>query len=143
VTIRRVTEADLEPMERMWRAFSSEASYTPYPANPFEPSLVNEHVALIAEEDSLAVGTVYANVSSPSFGFVFGLYVVPEARRKGVARRLMSEVAHVLRDQGKSHVVLSVDTPNTGARWFYAGLGFEDAARTLRVAVEQLLVQRG
>ena len=52
MVIRRATEADLELMERMWDAFSSEATFTPYPAHPFEPSLVQEHVALVAEDGS-------------------------------------------------------------------------------------------
>lgn len=126
-------------MERLWNAFSEEATFTPYPASRFEPSLVSEHVALIAEDEAAAVGTVYVNVGSPSFGYVFGLYVVPEARRTGVGRDLMREAARAIRDRGKTHVVLSVDTPNANARSFYRELGFEDAARTLRAEVVQLL----
>lgn len=129
-------------MERLWDAFSIEAAYTPYPAHAFDPSLLKEHVGLLAEDGGAAVGTVYANLSSPGFGFVFGLYVVPEARREGIGRDLMRAIARVLRDEGKSHLVLSVDTPNATARSFYAHLGFEDAARTLRAEVGQLLGER-
>jgi ribosomal protein S18 acetylase RimI-like enzyme len=126
-------------MRRLWDEFTAEGTFTPYPSNAFEPALVTDHVALVAEEEGEAVGTVYANVSSPHFGYVFGLYTQPSARRQGVARALMRSVATVLRDQGRRYVVLSVDTPNETARAFYEQLGFVDAARTLRADVEDLL----
>jgi len=137
--IRRAIEADSDAMRRLWDNFSAEAHYTPYPSSPFVPALLTDHIALIAEDDGQPVGTVYANVSSPHFGFVFGLYTRPDARRRGIARALMREVATVLRDEGRKYVVLSVDTPNEGARSFYERLGFTDAARTLRADVDTLL----
>ena len=70
---------------------------------------------------------------------MFGLYTVPAARHRGVARALMRSIAVALRDQGRRYVVLSVDTPNESARALYDRLGFVDAARTLRVDVDRLL----
>jgi ribosomal protein S18 acetylase RimI-like enzyme len=137
--IRRATDRDADAMRRLWDEFSAEAHYTPYPSAPFEPALLTDHVALVAEDEDEPVGTVYANVSSPHFGFVFGLYTRPAARRRGIARALMREIAAVLRDDGRGHIVLSVDTPNDGARAFYERLGFTDAARTLRADVDSLL----
>jgi ribosomal protein S18 acetylase RimI-like enzyme len=137
--IRRATEADVDVMRRLWDEFTAEATFTPYPGNAFEPALLTDHTALLAEEGGEAVGTVYANVSSRHFGYVFGLYTRPAARRRGIARALMRSIAAVLRDQGRGYIVLSVDTPNEGARAFYNRLGFVDAARTLRTDVEDLL----
>ena len=137
--IRRATEADTEVMRELWNDFSAEAHYTPYPSSPFEPALLTDHIALVAEDHAEAVGTVYANVSSPHFGFVFGLYTRPDARRRGIAKALMRAVAATLQEQGQEHIVLSVDTPNEGAREFYERLGFVDAARTLRLDVQSLL----
>jgi len=132
-------DADLELMGRLWDEFSAEATYTPYPPGGFEPAFVREHVALLAEQDGQVVGTVYANLSSPHFGYVFGVYTSPEARGQGVGRELMRAVAALMRDQGRRWVVLSVDTPNDGARAFYERLGFEDASRMLRAPVDRLL----
>lgn len=137
--IRRATEADADVMRRLWEEFNAEATFTPYPAAPFEPSLVTDHFALVAEENGDAVGTVYANISSPHFAFVFGLYTRPPARRRGVARALMLAIAAVVREQGRQYVVLSVDTPNEGGRALYDRLGFVDAARILRADVKSLL----
>jgi ribosomal protein S18 acetylase RimI-like enzyme len=137
--IRRATEADLDVMQRLWDEFNAEATFTPYPAAPFEPTLVTDHVALVAEEGGEPVGTVYANISSPHFGFVFGLYTRPSTRRRGVARALMRAIAAAIREQGRRYVVLSVDTPNEAGRALYERLGFADAARLLRIDVESLL----
>jgi ribosomal protein S18 acetylase RimI-like enzyme len=137
--IRRATEADVDMMRRLWDEFTAEATFTPYPGSPFEPALLADHIALVAEEDGEAVGTVYSNLSSPHFGFVFGLYTRPPARGRGVGRALMRSIAATLRDEGRRYVVLSVDAPNEAARAFYDRLGFVDHARVLRVDVEDLL----
>jgi ribosomal protein S18 acetylase RimI-like enzyme len=137
--IRRATEADLSVMRRLWNEFTAEATFSPYPGSAFEPSLVTKHIALVAEEDDRIIGTVYANIASDHFGYVFGLYTCPHARRNGVAQGLMRAIAAVLREAGRRYVVLSVDTPNVKARALYDRLGFEDAARMLRADVDALL----
>ena len=137
--IRRATEADLELMRRLWDEFSAEAHYTPYPPGAFDPALVRDHVALIAEEDGEPVGTVYANLSAQDFGYVFGVYALPGARDRGVGRALMRAIAELIREEGRKYVLLSVDTLNEGARAFYERLGFEDASRMLRTEVDRLV----
>jgi ribosomal protein S18 acetylase RimI-like enzyme len=137
--IRRATHADLDVMRRAWDEFTAEATFTPYPGSAFDPSLVTKHIALVAEEGKRVVGTVYANTTSAHFGYVFGLYTRPDARRRGVAKALMRAIAEVLRQEGRRYVVLSVDTPNEQARALYEQLGFEDAARMLRADVDTLL----
>jgi ribosomal protein S18 acetylase RimI-like enzyme len=139
LTVRRATEPDLDLMQRLWDDFSGETHYTPYPSAAFDPGLVRDHVALVAEEDGEVVGTLYANVSTPHFGYVFGVYTVPAARGRGVGRMLMRAIAEHLRSEGLKYVLLSVDTPNADARTFYDRLGFEDASRMLRARVDRLL----
>jgi [ribosomal protein S18]-alanine N-acetyltransferase len=139
LAVRRATAEDIPLMRRLWDEFSAEAHYTPYPPGPFDPALVRDHAALVAEEDGDVVGTLYANLSSAHFGYVFGVYTVPGARGRGVGRALMRAIARHLRDEGREYVVLSVDTPNEGAREFYDRLGFEDSSRMLRAPVDRLL----
>jgi ribosomal protein S18 acetylase RimI-like enzyme len=143
VEARRATKADADVMERLWEKFNAEATFTPYPGALFEVALVTDHVALLAEEEGEVLGVVYANVTNPHFGYVFGLYICPSARRRGVAATLMRSVADVLRAEGRAYVVLSVDTPNEPARLFYDRLGFVDAARTLRIDIDSLLNDDG
>lgn len=52
--------------------------------------------------------------------------LLPEAQRRGVGRRLMDTYLAALRDRGVPGVHLGVSTRNTGARAFYARLGFRE-----------------
>lgn len=138
--VRRATAADADALRALWEASTAEITFTPYPGTPFQESLLSDHLALVAEDAETVVGAVYANTGAdPSYGFVFGLYVRPDHRRHGLARRLMRAVAEMLREEGKQYVVLSVDTPNAAARSLYARLGFVDAARTLRAEIAGLV----
>ena len=127
-------------MEALWDAFNAETTYTPYAGSSFAARLLTDHLALVAEDVAESVGCVYANTGNEHFGFVFGLYVRPSARRRGVGRDLMRAVAAALREDGRRYIVLNVDTPNDVARSLYSDLGFVDAARTLRVEIDQLLI---
>lgn len=138
VNIRRATAADEVAMRELWDEFNAQTTYTPYPGSPFAQTLLTDQIALIAEDSGEPVGCVYGRPSD-HFGFVFGLYVRPSARRRGIARSLMRAIAEVLRDKGKQYVVLSVDTPNAAARTLYKDLGFIDAARTLRAEIVDLV----
>jgi ribosomal protein S18 acetylase RimI-like enzyme len=138
VDFRRAGAADEAAMRALWDEFTEEATYTPYPGSPFSPSLLVDQIGIIAEDGGRPAGCVYVNPSE-HFGFVFGLYVRPEYRGRGHARGLMRAVAEALRHDGKSYIVLTVDTPNAAARALYDRLGFVDAARTLRLDVDDLL----
>ena len=136
--VRPATAADVEVLRGLWDASIDETTFTPYPGAPFDPALVTDQLALVAEDDGRIVGTAYANLVTSEYGFVFGVYVRPDARRRGIARTLMRAIATELRNRGRAYVVLSVDTPNAGARALYERLGFVDAARILRARVDQL-----
>jgi ribosomal protein S18 acetylase RimI-like enzyme len=138
--IRRATPADTAVLRRFWEDSTAEIDFTPYPGAAFEESLL-EHVALVAEEGGAPVGAVYANLGTEHFGYVFGLYVRPEARRRGVAHALMRSIAAVLREEGREYVLLSVDTPNAPALELYRQLGFSDTARMLRARTDDLLAE--
>ena len=126
-------------LRSFWDASNAEVTFTPYAAAPFDRALLTEHVVLVAEEEERPVGAVYANVSSPDFGYVFGLFVAPAARGRGVGRRLMRSIAQFLTAENRHYVVLTVDTPNARARAFYERLGFVDAARVLRADVDSIV----
>lgn len=126
-------------MHALWTEFSAETTYTPYPGSEFSASLLTDQLAFMAEDRAEPVGCVFATTPNDHYGFVFGLYVRPAARRQGLARSLMQAAAQALRDEGRQYVVLSVDTPNAAGRSLYEALGFVDAARTLRAHVDELL----
>ena len=139
LVVRRAIDADADRLRELWEAFTAEASYTPYPAHPFTPALLTDNTVLVAEDDATVVGTLYLSTANQGFGFVFGVYVLPEARRRGFAEALVRAAARILRDDGRPYLVLGVDTPNEAAQKLYAKLGFVDQARTLRAEVDDLL----
>ncbi|MGC9323712.1 MAG: ribosomal protein S18-alanine N-acetyltransferase [Desulfomonilia bacterium] len=55
---------------------------------------------------------------------VLNLAVHPEYRRRGVARRLLSEMIDRARIMDRSYVVLEVRTSNVPARFLYTSMGF-------------------
>ncbi len=79
-------------------------------------------------EGSLRVDYVEGTHSSP-VAYVEGIYVVPEARKQGVARSLIEEIAR----WGKIHdcVELASDTDleNFDSQAMHKALGFEETGR--------------
>jgi ribosomal-protein-alanine N-acetyltransferase len=63
---------------------------------------------------------------------ILTLAVVPEARRAGVGRALVSAASDVAREQGASRLHLEVSKENAAARALYAGLGFREIGRRTR-----------
>jgi len=65
---------------------------------------------------------------------IFGVYVVPDRRRTGLARRLVVEIISRARTwKGLECLWLDVTTVNAGARALYASLGFRGVAVKPRV----------
>ena len=89
------------------------------------------------DDDAVAVATV-----SLDFGIEFGwqaeigdLYVMPSARRQGLALRLIEAGAAWARDRGAQSVAVTVTThgADRGLEEFYRRLGFEGDGRRLLV----------
>jgi ribosomal-protein-alanine N-acetyltransferase len=64
-------------------------------------------------------------------GHLVTIDIAPDARRRGLGRRLYAEVARRLAEAGAGEIRLEVDVRNAGAIRFYESLGFEKT-RTLR-----------
>jgi GNAT superfamily N-acetyltransferase len=89
------------------------------------------YVSFVAEEDGAAVasGSLLIHVAIPRPGFdsdregrVQSVYVVPAARRRGIARALMDAIVAHARDARLIRLTLH---PSDEARTFYEQLGFD------------------
>ena len=78
---------------------------------------------LIAERDGQAVGLVSA-VGREGEGGVGAMWVDPEARRAGVAGRLLARACEVLAGRGCTRITLKVTRTNDRAIALYASFGF-------------------
>ncbi|HKZ62948.1 MAG TPA: GNAT family N-acetyltransferase [Thermoplasmata archaeon] len=143
--IRRAVQKDREliwraTMETVWQDLSQaeqrevgrtamEEHFRPHAREVIERP---ESEVLVAEAPDGTVvgytilGRATSMVSPHPFGFVYDLWVAPEARRQGVARRLMEHAAGWCRRQGLSTLRLEVAAGNLGARAFYAAEGFAE-----------------
>ncbi len=86
--------------------------------------------ALGFAEVSLRHDHVNGTESSP-VAFLEGLYVRPEARRRGVARALVARVERWARERGCSE--LGSDTPlgNSASQAMHSALGFDETERVV------------
>ncbi len=83
---------------------------------------------IVAEINGAPVGVVSVGTASTkedgTAGELFGLWVKPELRGKGVATRLVNDGASVARKRGQSHLYYWVGTDNGRAVAFASGIGF-------------------
>ncbi len=64
-------------------------------------------------------------------GFIAYMAVEPEARRRGVAKRLLAAAEAEARERGLPHLSMMVTEDNVGARELYAQAGFVSERRLL------------
>jgi ribosomal protein S18 acetylase RimI-like enzyme len=143
--IRVATEADLPALGELWRAFEAEVPPAPWEDVEAEVELseiaeiVEGEIALVAEgEDGSLAGYALARSVGSRLGRLTDLYVVPEARRGGVATALVRETVSRLRERGHEFVRLEVVASNADARVVYARWGFRDDELTLVAPLDAL-----
>lgn len=96
---------------------------------------------LLAERDGQAQGIVGVGpyAEDPEVGELFGLWVRPEARGSGIARRLVQAGADQARTDGHTQLYYWVGTENGRAVAFASSFGFRPTSRRrpMRVANEE------
>lgn len=133
MTIRAATPADAAVLEDLWRAFEREMPAPPHddvdPATELAEirEIVDSGLAFIAEDGDGARGFALARRTGPRSGRLSDLYVVPEARRGGVATALVNAVVEALVPAGVEYLELEVLSSNADARTVYHRWGFTEA----------------
>lgn len=97
------------------------------------------HVRLAFTAEGSAVGFVeaskrvdYVNGATTSpVVFLEGLYVVPDARRQGIAQALLTDVEHWARAQGCRELASDCLLENVPAQAVHRALGFEETERVV------------
>jgi ribosomal protein S18 acetylase RimI-like enzyme len=143
--IRQATTADEPVLAELWHEFENEV---PEPAHRAGSTWQDEwaeiaelfsagHV-LLAEDDEGPAGLALARLDGPRICLLDTIYVRPRARRRGLARALMAEVAAWGRRHGALYMTLEVLASNVEARAVYERLGFEEESRILVAPLEEL-----
>lgn len=143
MNIRRATGDDVSALRELYAAFDAELPDVEYAETDLEQELreveeiIRDDVAFVAEHDGRLVGFALAKQRDPRDVRLSDLYVVPEARRRGVAGRLVAAVAAAHRDRAQ-YLSLEVTTQNAAARAVYARWGFRERWLTLRAPLAAL-----
>jgi ribosomal protein S18 acetylase RimI-like enzyme len=144
VTIRAATPDDVPALEELWRAFEREIPPPPHvDADPEREiaeirEIVGTGLAFVAEDEGSPVGFALARRTATRLGRLTDLYVVPDARRGGVAAALVHAVVGELAAQGVEHLDLEVTAANAGARAVYHRWGFAEDLVVLVAPVASL-----
>jgi aminoglycoside 6'-N-acetyltransferase I len=95
-------------------------------------------VLLYSSYDEL-VGFIYLSIrsdyvegsdSSPT-GFVEGIYVKPDYRRRGISRKLLAEGEQWIREQGCTQIGSDILIDNQVSYDFHTSIGFKEAGRLI------------
>jgi len=144
IDIRQATVDDLDlivPLFDAYRQFYRQPS-EPERAKEFhlERFEHNQSIIFLAFERAAAIGftQLYPSFSSGAMARIFilnDLFVIPEARRRGVASALLDRVAEYARRVRALRLTLSTELTNTAAQAVYEALGWK---RDLEFCVYQL-----
>ncbi len=135
ISVRRLGEADweeyrqtrLRALTESPEAFvASVDEETEYPEERWRDRMRRSQ-RLLAERDGQAMGVASVgseNTPDETVGELFGLWVSPDARGSGVARRLLEAAARAARETEMKHLVYWVGSDNGRAVAFASSFGF-------------------
>lgn len=140
--VRRAAAEDVPTLTALWEAFEREEPAPTHRVGSEDDRAeiaryVADHLALLAEDDGRAVGFALAKLQPPRICFLSDLYVVPESRRRGIAKALIGEVSAWAAERGADTVTL-VSSTSAGTLAVYDRLGFREESRNLFVPLEAL-----
>ena len=150
MNIRSAKPEDMELLMSLVERLESELPDLPYAEHPVDSErekverMVNEGVALIAEEDGKPVAYALARFGDhgPTTVYLSDLWVDSESRGRGIGRELVLHVATEGAAHKSTHVLLEVDARNRDALGFYEHLGFSEGAKILVAPIDVVLRER-
>ena len=120
LTVRSATEADLAALKIIEDACFPD----PWSEGALASHLQNETtVTLLATLDGVAVGSLLLSFLPPE-GEIYRIATLPDARRRGVGRALLSAGLSLAARAGVLRIFLDVRASNTAAQSLYTTHGF-------------------
>lgn len=139
--LRRATVADVEAIAVLfdrYRQFYEQAPDLAKARDFIQARLsADESVIFLAEDNGQVLGFTqlfpsFSSVGAARAWILNDLYVLPEARRQGVARALLDAAAEFGRATGAARLELETDHDNRSAQALYRHMGWEVYDGTLR-----------
>jgi ribosomal protein S18 acetylase RimI-like enzyme len=138
MNVREATAADEPTLLAFTEAIFGENWDRPWRPPEVTPTMFEGKLVLLAENDGEPVGYAFGELDPQGYAHVNIVYVVPERRRQGVAKSLLTAFGQRARAQGIEHLTLDVATRNEVGREAWRRLGFTEWAERLRVPIERL-----
>ncbi len=96
----------------------------PWSENSFREALVGEGYTFFALEDNGTLIGYAGMLTVLDTADITNVAVLPEYRRRGLAKELLVALADAAREEGVTRLQLEVRESNTAARTLYGSLGF-------------------
>lgn len=141
-TIRPATLEEIDAVSDLWRQLEASKKHHPFGGDLHEEieertynlvkhSITSETaISLVAERDRQLIGTLSAYiyekpaVQLPTVAVLYSLWVTPEHRREGIAKRLLSHAENSLKQMGAQSLQVAWDEGNQPAELFWQHAGF-------------------
>ena len=118
IILRRCLEEDIESVLELWRVADATVSVTDTSHDLWLTINFGRSSVILAQSGGRIIGSIIGTFDGWR-GNIYRLAVHPEYRRKGIARRLVSEAETWLRDQGAKRVTALVEKDHPWATGFW------------------------
>jgi ribosomal protein S18 acetylase RimI-like enzyme len=130
ITYRQAREGDARAILQVWLDSGLTESVTDDAAN-VECAIREATSFAVAEAEGRLIGTLIAGFDGWRGNF-YRLAVIPEFRRRGVARALVASAEHVFRERGVRRVSALVEREREHSIRFWTAIGYTDDVRLAR-----------
>lgn len=124
MNIRKIQDADADSVIDLWRSVFPDGPPHNEPVQVLKAKLAIDDLVFVAEIESTIIGTCMAGYDGHR-GWLYAVAVLPEQRRSGVGRGLVSHAIAALEQLGCRKINLQIRSSNTEVADFYQSLGFE------------------
>ncbi len=126
VVLRKASNDDAQAIERLNSLCFEEEYNEEKMLIPEEEEKCGMRIYL-AEVNHIVIGKIHLEVSSSVAG-VYGFGVLPEYRRKGYGRGILSRAIDLLKEENFKDIMIQVEVKNENALNLYCSCGFEVAS---------------
>ena len=122
--IRKYQSQDKNSLISLWEEVFPGAAPHNQPALVLEEKLKVDDLIFVAEDEGKILGACQAGYDGHR-GWLYGVAVSPEQRRRGIGTDLVNTAIEELRELGCGKVNLQIRAGHTPVAEFYKTLGFE------------------